>query len=39
MKGLWRWGISPSRDSVEGSSGRGPLMENPKDKVFERYTK
>ena len=33
------WGISLSRDSVEGASGRAPLLENPKDEVFERYAK
>ena len=39
MKGLWGWGISLSRGSVEGASGRAPLLGNPKDEVFERYAK
>jgi hypothetical protein len=39
MKGLWGWGISLSRGSVQGASGRAPLLGNPKDKVFERYAK
>jgi len=37
MKGLWGWGISLSRGSVEGASGRVPLPGNLKDEVFERY--
>jgi hypothetical protein len=28
-----------SRGSVERDSGRAPLLENPKDEVFERYAK
>jgi len=36
MKGLWGWGISLSRGSVEGASGRAPLLGNLKDEVFER---
>jgi len=39
MKGLWRWGITLSRGSVEGASRRAPLLGNPKDEVFERYAK
>ena len=39
MKGLWGWGITLSRGSVEDASGRAPLPGNPKDEVFERYTK
>jgi tetrahydromethanopterin S-methyltransferase subunit A len=39
MKRLWRWGIALSRGSVEGASGRVPLLGNPKDEVFERYAK
>jgi len=39
MKGLWRWGISFSRGSVEGVSGRAPLLGNPDDEVFERDAK
>jgi len=34
MKGLWGWGISLSRGSVKGASGRAPLLGNPKDEVF-----
>jgi len=33
------WGISLSRYSMEGASGRAPLLGNPKDEVFERYAK
>ena len=36
MKGLWEWGISLSRGSVEEASLRAPLLGNPKDEVFER---
>jgi len=39
MKGLWGWGISLSRGSMEGASGRNPLLGNPKDEVFKRYAK
>jgi tetrahydromethanopterin S-methyltransferase subunit A len=39
MKGLWGWGISLSRGSVEGVSGRAPLLGNTNDEVFERYAK
>jgi len=39
MKGLWGWGIALSRDSMEGASGRAPLLRNLKDEVFERYAK
>ena len=35
MKGFWQWGISLSRGSVEGASGRAPLLGNPKDEIFE----
>jgi hypothetical protein len=31
MKELWGWGISLSRGSVEGASGRDPLMGNLKN--------
>jgi len=37
MKGLLGWGIALSRGSVEGASGRAPLLWNLKDEVFERY--
>jgi hypothetical protein len=37
MKWLWGWGIALSRDSVEGASGRAPLLGNLKAEVFERY--
>jgi hypothetical protein len=37
MKGLWGWGITLSRGSVEGASGRAPSPVNLKDEVFERY--
>jgi tetrahydromethanopterin S-methyltransferase subunit A len=37
MKGLWGWGIALSRGSMEGASGRAPLLGNLKDEVFERY--
>jgi hypothetical protein len=33
MKGLWGWGIAFSRGSVEGASGRAPLLGNLKDEV------
>jgi len=39
MKGLWGWDIALSRGSVNGASGRAPLLGNPKDEVFERYAK
>jgi hypothetical protein len=39
IKKLWGGGISLSRCSVEGASGRAPLLGNPEDKVFERYAK
>jgi hypothetical protein len=26
MKGLWGWGIALSRGSMEGASGRAPLL-------------
>jgi hypothetical protein len=34
MKGLWGWGFSLSRGSVEGASGRAPLLGNPKDEIL-----
>jgi hypothetical protein len=34
MKGLWGWGITFSRGSVKGASGRDSLLGNPKDEVF-----
>jgi hypothetical protein len=37
MKGLWD--IALSRGSMEGGSGRAPLLGNPKDEVFERDAK
>ena len=39
MKGLWEWGICLSRGSVEGASGRAPLLGKPKDEVLESYAK
>jgi len=36
MKGLC---LPPLRDSMEGASGRAPLLGNLKDEVFEGYTK
>jgi len=34
MKGLWEWGIALSKGSVEGASGRAPLMGNPTDEIL-----
>jgi len=39
MKGLWGWGISLLRGSVEGASGRTSLPGNLKDEAFKRYAK
>jgi hypothetical protein len=36
MKALCGWSFALSRGSVEGASGRAPLLGNPKDEVFER---
>jgi hypothetical protein len=32
-------GIALSKGSEERTSGRAPVLENPKDEVFERYAK
>jgi hypothetical protein len=39
IKGLWGWGISLSRGSVDGASRRAPLPGNQKHGAFERYAK
>jgi hypothetical protein len=39
MQGLWGWGITLSRGSVEGASGKAPLPGNLKDEGFSEICK